>query len=90
MNKMFTAAATRELVEAGKLTLDDTVSKHLPDYPNKDVASKVTVRHLLTHTGGTSNIFGPDFERNRLRLREHSDYVKLYGSRGLSYEPDTR
>jgi CubicO group peptidase (beta-lactamase class C family) len=66
------------------------VRKHLPGYPNKDVASKVTVRHLLTHTGGTGDIFGPEFDRNRLRLREHSDYVNLYGSRGLSYEPGTR
>jgi D-alanyl-D-alanine carboxypeptidase len=90
MNKMFTAVATLQLVEAGKLALDDTVGKHLPDYPNEDVASKVTVRHLLTHTGGTGDIFGPEFERNRLMLREHSDYVNLYGSRGLSYEPGTR
>jgi D-alanyl-D-alanine carboxypeptidase len=90
MNKMFTAVATLQLVEAGKLALDDTVGKHLPDYPNEDVASKVTVWHLLTHTGGTGDIFGPEFERNRLMLREHSDYVNLYGSRGLSYEPGTR
>jgi D-alanyl-D-alanine carboxypeptidase len=90
MNKMFTAVATLQLVEAGKLALDDTVGKHLTDYPNEDVASKVTVRHLLTHTGGTGDIFGPEFERNRLRLREHSDYVNLYGSRGPSYQPGTR
>jgi CubicO group peptidase (beta-lactamase class C family) len=87
MNKMFTAVATLQLVEAGKLALDDPIGKYLPDYPNKDVASKVTVRHLLTHTGGTGDIFGPDFEKNRLTLREHSDYLKLYGSRGLTHEP---
>ena len=87
MNKMFTAVATLQLVEAGKLALDDPIGKILPDYPNKDVASKVTVRHLLTHTGGTGDIFGPDFEKNRLTLREHSDYLKLYGSRGLTHEP---
>jgi D-alanyl-D-alanine carboxypeptidase len=87
MNKMFTAVATLQLVEAGKLKLDDPIGKYLPDYPNKDVASKVTVRHLLTHTGGTGDIFGPDFEKNRLTLREHGDYLKLYGSRGLDHEP---
>jgi CubicO group peptidase (beta-lactamase class C family) len=65
MNKMFTAVATLRLVETGKLALDDPIGNHLPDYPNKDVASKVTVRHLLTHTGGTGDIFGPEFERNR-------------------------
>jgi CubicO group peptidase (beta-lactamase class C family) len=87
MNKMFTAVAILQLVEAGKLALDDPIGKYLTDYPNKDVASKVTVRHLLTHTGGTGDIFGPEFEKNRLTLRTHSDYLKLYGSRGLDGEP---
>jgi D-alanyl-D-alanine carboxypeptidase len=90
MNKMFTAVATLQLVEAGKLQLDDPIGQHLPDYPNHDVASKVTVRHLLTHTGGTGDIFGPEFEKHRLQLREHRDYLKLYGRRGLTQEPGAR
>jgi CubicO group peptidase (beta-lactamase class C family) len=90
MNKMFTAVATLQLLEQGNLALDDTVGKHLPSYPNKDVATKVTVRHLLTHTGGTGDIFGPEFDANRLQLREHSDYVKLYGSRSPNFEPGSR
>jgi Beta-lactamase len=90
MNKMFTAVATLQLVEAGKLALDDPVGKHLPGYPNKDVATKVTVRHLLTHTGGTGDIFGPEYDRNRLQLRAHSDYVKLYGSRPPRFEPGSQ
>jgi D-alanyl-D-alanine carboxypeptidase len=90
MNKMFTAVATLQLVEAHKLALEDPIGKHLADYPNKEVAAKVTVRHLLTHTGGTGDIFGPEFDRNRMRLREHRDYLKLYGSRGLTHEPGTR
>jgi CubicO group peptidase (beta-lactamase class C family) len=90
MNKMFTAVATLQLVEQGKLALDDTVGKHLPGYPNRDVATKVTVRHLLTHTGGTGDIFGPEYDANRLQLREHGDYVKLYGSRAPRFEPGSR
>ncbi|MGH3078216.1 MAG: serine hydrolase domain-containing protein [Gaiellaceae bacterium] len=90
MNKMFTAVATLQLVEEGKLALDDPVGMHLRSYPNKDVASKVTVRHLLTHTGGTGDIFGPEYDRNILKLREHDDYVKLYGWRPPSFEPGTR
>jgi D-alanyl-D-alanine carboxypeptidase len=90
MNKMFTAVATLQLVEAHKLALDDPIGKHLPGYPNKEVAASVTVRHLLTHTGGTGDIFGQEFEQHRLGLREHRDYLKLYGRRGLSHEPGSR
>jgi D-alanyl-D-alanine carboxypeptidase len=87
MNKMFTAVATLQLVEAGKLALDDPIGKYLTDYANRDLASRVTVRHLLTHTGGTGDIFGPDFMKNRLTLRELGDYLNLYGSRPLLNEP---
>jgi D-alanyl-D-alanine carboxypeptidase len=90
MNKMFTAVATLQLVEAHKLALDDPIGQHLPGYSNKEVAAKVTVRHLLTHTGGTGDIFGPEFDQHRLQLREHRDYLKLYGWRGLSFEPGSR
>jgi D-alanyl-D-alanine carboxypeptidase len=90
MNKMFTAVATLQLVERGKLSLDDTIGKILPDYPNANVASKVKVRHLLSHTGGTGDIFGPQFEAHRLELKTLEDYVKLYGERDLQFEPGTR
>jgi D-alanyl-D-alanine carboxypeptidase len=90
MNKMFTAVATLQLVEAHKLALDDPIGKHLRRYPNKEVAAKVTVRHLLTHTGGTGDIFGPEFDQHRLQLREHRDYLNLYGRRGLTQEPGSR
>ena len=87
MNKMFTATAILQLVQAKKLALDDTVGKHLPDYPNQSVAATVKIHHLLTHTGGTGDIFGPDFDSKRLELRTLDDYVKLYGERELLHEP---
>src|SRR5690349_11285649 len=90
MNKMFTAVATLQLIERGQLSLDDTLGKILPDYPNAHVASKVKVRHLLSRTGGTGDIFGPAFEAHRLELKSLQDYVKLYGQRDLQFEPGTR
>jgi CubicO group peptidase (beta-lactamase class C family) len=90
MNKMFTATATLQLVQAGKLGLNDPLGKYLTDYPNKDVATKVTIYHLLTHTGGTGDIFGPEFQAHRLELRTLDDYVKLYGDRPLQFEPGSR
>jgi len=90
MNKMFTAVATLQLAQAGMLGLNDPIGKYLTDYPNKDVASKVTIHHLLTHTGGTGDIFGPEFEAHRLELRSPQDYVKLYGQRAPKFEPGSR
>jgi CubicO group peptidase (beta-lactamase class C family) len=90
MNKMFTAVATIQLVQNGKLKLNGTVGEYLPDYPNKDLASKVTIHHLLTHTGGTGDFFGPEFDKHRLELRALQDYVKLYGQRGLEFEPGSK
>jgi D-alanyl-D-alanine carboxypeptidase len=63
MNKMFTAVAVLRLVEEGVIDLDAPMDTYLKQYPNANVGSKVTVRHLLTHTGGTGDIFGPEFAR---------------------------
>ena len=87
MNKMFTATAVMQLVQAGKVKLDAPLGTYLTDYPNRDVATKVTIHHLLTHTGGTGDIFGPEFDAHRLELKTLGDYVKLYGARGLEFEP---
>jgi CubicO group peptidase (beta-lactamase class C family) len=90
MNKMLTAVAILQLVEAGKLQLTAHLGKYLTNYPNRDVATKVTIHQLLTHTGGTGDIFGPDFDLHRTELRTLADYVKLYGKRGLEFEPGSR
>ena len=90
MNKMLTAVAALQLVQAGELRLDAPLGTYLPDYPNGDVASQVTAHHLLTHTGGTGDIFGPQFTAHRSELRTTDDYLRLYGERGLQFEPGTR
>lgn len=50
VTKQFTAAAVMTLVQAGKLSLDDPIAKHLPGVPES--CSAITVRHLLQHTSG--------------------------------------
>lgn len=90
MNKMFTATAILQLVQAGRIRLDAPLGTYLTAYPNRDVATKVTIHHLLTHTGGTGDIFGPEYAANRLSLKTLDDYVGLYGKRGLAFEPGSR
>jgi len=90
MNKMFTATAVLQLAQNGKLKLSDPVGKYLTDYPNKNIATKVTIEQLLSHTGGTGDFFGPEFDKHRLELKTLDDYVKLYGAREPKYEPGSR
>lgn len=90
INKMFTAVAALQLVQAGRLRLQDYIGQHFPQYPNREVAARVTIHQLLTHTGGTGDIFGPEFSAHRLDLRTHGDYVRMFGSRGLMFEPGDR
>lgn len=86
MNKMFTAVATLQLVQAGRLSLDGTVGQYLPGYEDPGVAA-VTIRQLLTHAGGTGDFFGPEFDASRLSLRTHDDYVRLFQKRPPDHVP---
>jgi D-alanyl-D-alanine carboxypeptidase len=90
MNKMFTGVAVLQLVQAGRINLDDPLGKYLADYPNRDVANEVTIEQLLTHTGGTGDFFGPQFDAHRLQLRTLDDYVQLFGNRGPAFKPGSR
>lgn len=56
--KMFTAVGVLRLVAQGKMSLDRTTAHYLPAYPQQELAKKVRIRHLLSHTGGTGDIFG--------------------------------
>lgn len=89
MNKMVTAVAILQLVQAGKVSLDGTLGDYLKTYPNADMRT-ITVRQLLTHRGGAGDIFGPEFDRERTRLRTHADYVALYGDRAPTHPPGSR
>src|SRR5438270_958225 len=62
MGKQFTATAVMMLVEAGKLSLSDPITKFFSDAP--DSWQKITVRHLLTHTAGTTD-YPRDFDFRR-------------------------
>jgi D-alanyl-D-alanine carboxypeptidase len=87
MNKMMTAVAIIRLVQDGRLAVTDTVGKHIPDYPNRAIADHVTIHHLLTHTGGTGDIFDKDYEDYRLKLKTHDDYLAYFGKRDPLHEP---
>lgn len=58
MTKIFTAAAVMQLVEEGKISLDEPVSQVLSELPAQ--WSAVTIRHCLTHTSGLPDVLTDD------------------------------
>jgi CubicO group peptidase (beta-lactamase class C family) len=91
MNKMFTAVAIAQLVEQGRLSYDDPLSKFIPDFPSAAAAQKIHIVHLLTHTSGLGSYFNDEFDRSsRARFRTVDDMMQLAKSDSLAFEPGTR
>src|SRR5205085_1531847 len=87
MNKMFTAVEIAHLAQAGKLSFTDTVGKQLPDYPSKEVAAKVTIHHLLTHTSGLGMYWNDKFMAQRDKLLTVAAHLPLFASDPLAFPP---
>jgi CubicO group peptidase (beta-lactamase class C family) len=92
MNKMFTAVAAMQLVEAGKLSLDDSLGKFLPAGSLRpEVLAKVRVKHLLSHTSGLGSYFNEEWDRqSRALYRTVDDWMRLVKDDSLQFEPGTR
>ena len=91
INKLFTRVAIGQLAQQGKLALDDTVAKLLPDYPNVDAANKVTIRHLLDMSSGIGDFFGDKYDATpKDRLRRNGDFLSLFAAEPLAFEPGSK
>jgi CubicO group peptidase (beta-lactamase class C family) len=92
MNKMFTAAAVARLVEAGKLSFDDPISKYIDEsWLPKAVTDKITVRHLLTHTSGLGSYFNETYMKSsRALFRKLDDYKPLIKDDKPAFTPGAR
>ena len=90
MNKMWTAIAIAQLVEQGKIDLDATVGRYVPDLPNQAIRETVKIRHLLTHTSGMGSYFRNGFVRNQTYPNTVADIVPFYADEPLSFTPGAR
>jgi len=92
MNKMFTATAVARLVEAGKLSFDDPISKYVDEsWLPKAVADKITIRHLITHTSGLGSYFNETYMKSsRALFRKLDDYKPLIQGDRPAFTPGTR
>ena len=88
ISKQFTATAVMMLVEQGKLSLDDHVSKFLPQLTR---ANEVTVRQLLSHTSGYQDNYPQDYTPNSFKRAVTADYIMdTWAKKPLDFEPGTR
>jgi len=85
INKTFTAIAIAQLIQQGRLSLDDTLLEHLPDYPNTEAARKITIRQLLTHRSGVAQ-----FMRAEFGAASVPEMVRRVGSEPQAFEPGMR
>lgn len=85
VSKAFTAAAVLALVDDGKLSLDDTVSKWFPELTSAD---KITVRHLIAHTSGYSDYWPQDYVMDFVsRPTTPHAVMERYAKAPLDYQP---
>jgi D-alanyl-D-alanine carboxypeptidase len=88
ISKQFTAAAVLLLAEQGKLSLDDPVSKYVPDLTR---ANEVTIRELLSHTSGYQDFWPQDYVPPlMLKPTTAEQILDRWARIPLDFDPGTR
>jgi CubicO group peptidase (beta-lactamase class C family) len=83
----FTGLAVMQLVERGKLSLDDSLSKHVPEFPLQ--GRRVTIRQLLNHTSGIVDYhyLGDPIEATSRQPKALDEVMALYAGKRWVNEP---
>ncbi|KZS38276.1 serine hydrolase [Aquimarina aggregata] len=85
ITKQFTSIAILMLMEQGKLSIEDEITKFIPDYPTH--GKKITIHHLLNHTSGIKSYTSMNLSkiaRNDMTPTEMIDYFK---NEPLDFDP---
>ena len=90
LTKSFTSIVILKLQEEGKLSVNDKLSKLLPDYPNGD---KITIENLLTHTSGIHN-YTEDISEQDTNIIcypvTRQRVLDVFENRKLEFKPGTK
>jgi len=92
MNKMLTAVSIAQLAERGKLSFDDPLAKFLPEFPDREAAQKIKIKHLLSHTAGLGGYFSEKWDASsRALYRTVDDMMRMAAAdEKLLFEPGSR
>ncbi len=87
--EMFTSTIVFKLQEDGKLSINDTLSKYLPDFPN---SKKITLKHLLSHSSGIYDYMNNDslYIRSVVTPVERSVMLKYFQNKPLAFKPGNK
>lgn len=87
ITKQFTALAILKLMEEGKLSLEDEITKFIPDYPTQ--GHTITVHHLLNHTSGIKSYTGMDKWDAAVRRKDFTplEMVEYFKDEPMDFAP---
>jgi CubicO group peptidase (beta-lactamase class C family) len=89
ITKQFTAVAILQLMEQGKLSLQDEITKFIPDYPTQ--AYKITIEHLLTHTSGVKSYTNvPEFQKYIRTDMKPAEVIDMFKNLPMEFAPGTK
>ena len=87
-SKMFTAVMILQLVEQGKIKLNDKLSDFFPSLPN---ANKITISHLLYHRSGLHNYTDEtNFQQWMNKAITHDTLLKIIAGKGARFDPGSQ
>ncbi|MEP5613432.1 MAG: serine hydrolase domain-containing protein [Cyclobacteriaceae bacterium] len=86
LTKQFTAAAILLLEQRGLLSVDDFLSKYLPDFPNGD---KISIHNLLTHTAGIVSVTNPGILKSNKEILSIDQVIDTFKKLPFEFEPGT-
>lgn len=90
LSKIFAATAILQLRDQGKLSLDDSLAKHLPFIKNPAIRP-LTIRQLLTHSSGLGDFFEqPEYHQLKATLKTDLDFLPILEADKLRFTPGTQ
>ena len=87
VGKQFASAAVMLFIEDGRLSLNDPVTRYIPEAPPE--WSDIRIHHLLTHTSGIRD-YGYEASYDTRRAMSEADLVRMACAQPLEFRPDER
>jgi len=89
ISKLIGVSVIMKLAEQGKLNLDQTLSELLPQFPEKDQAQKIKLKHLISHTSGLQD-YALEIDSIFMQtgiVPAKQDFLNFFVDKELIFEP---